>query len=101
MNKNKSDVPIIKLFKHNDEYYLYDTFTNSLFLITEEHYLELCKLKKIGIKNYRALCLNTNVYKDIIQLLNKGNLKSNFIEKVKHPETNNLNNLLDRCIVFY
>lgn len=98
MNKNKSDVPIIKLFKHNDEYYLYDTFTNSLFSITEEHYLELCKLKKIGIKNYRALCLNTNVYKDIIQLLNKGNLKSNFIEKVKHPETNNLNNLLDRCI---
>lgn len=92
------DIPVIKVFEYKKRYFLYDTYTNGFFEIKKEHYAELCLLCKIGITAYKKLRKNSVEFNDILQLINKGLLKYNFIEKVEHPETKNISFLLDRCV---
>lgn len=93
-----TDIPVIKLFMHNNRYFLYDCYTNSLLEVERDHYIELCSLNKIGTSLYKKLNKDTNAYNDIVLLINKGMLKYNFIKKVEHPETKNVCFLTDRCI---
>ena len=39
-----SDVPVMKIFMNHGKFYLYDTYTNRLFEVTKDHYIELNKL---------------------------------------------------------
>lgn len=92
------NTPVIKEFCHNNKFYVYDTYTNSLILILKEHFVELMELKKIGISEYEKLNKGTKEYSDLILLLKKGLFKSNFIANIKHPCTELLPFLLDRSI---
>lgn len=92
------DIPVMKLFIYHRKFYLYDVYKNRLFEITKEHYKELSILNEIGVDNYLRINSNDKIYKDIIILIQKGMLKSNFITEIMHPETNYLKSIIDRFI---
>lgn len=92
------DVPIFKTFACNNRYYFYDTYSNYIFEVTPEQFAELNLLRKMGTKNYINLSKENKAYKDILCLLEKGLLKSNFINEIKHPESDYIGFLLERQI---
>lgn len=98
MIEKAQDIPVIKTFIVNGSYYLYDTYTNRLINIQKEHYVELNRLQKLGIEQYKSLGLCNKPYKDILVLMNKGLLKPPHIESIQHPETKYVKHLVDRCI---
>lgn len=92
------DIPILKTFIYNNEYYCYDTYSNNLLHITREVFVEICKLKKMGLKEYQKLNLDNIAYNDVIALIEKGFFKYDFIKRIIHPETKYIKNLIARCI---
>ncbi len=98
MNINKLDTPIIKTFIANGNYYFYDTFANNVYSVTKEQYLEIKELEKIGITCYKKLKKNTQAYKDILMLLQKGLMKASIIKRIEHPATDIVDSLLYGCI---
>lgn len=96
---NKSDdVPVMKIFIYHNKFYLYDTYTNRLFEVTQEQYRQLSVLYSIGIENYLKLDDTIKANQDIVTLIGKGMLKSNFITEIKHSETDYLKAIYDRFI---
>lgn len=86
----KKDPPIC------NDYFVYDTYNNQILNISKTHYYELMKLLKIGLNNYMNLGLSEPSYRDIIFLINKGYFRSNFVKNIKHPQTNQIDNLIQR-----
>ena len=72
MNIKKGDIPIVKAFVHNGNYYVYDTCKNQLLSVTREQYVEIIELLHIGITKYKALNKDSKTYTDILMLINKG-----------------------------
>lgn len=93
-----SDVPVMKIFMNHGKFYLYDTYTNRLFEVTKDHYIELNKLYHLGLKRYLQIYNKSTVYNDIVTLIHKGMLKSNFVKKITHSETDYFESIIDRCI---
>ena len=98
MSEVKNDIPVIKTFMHDNKYFMYDTYTNRLFGVAKDQYLEIIQLQKIGLTKYMDLNKETKPYEDIMMLINKGLMKKPFIEKIEHPETEYIEHLVDRCI---
>lgn len=98
VNEVKNDIPVIKTFIHDDKYFMYDTFSNRLFGITKEQFLEIRNLQKNGLAEYINSEKGTKPYEDIMMLINKGVMKSPFIEKIEHPETENIEYMINRNI---
>ena len=98
MSENARDIPVVKLFTYNKEYYCYDTYSNILMRVTKGIYSEICKLKRIGITEYKSLCLTCSDYKDVLVLLEKGLLQYNFIKEIIHPESMYIDRLIERCV---
>lgn len=94
----KKDLPIIKLFQNENQYYVYDTFTNSILHISKEHYIDLKKLSKIGIKDYLSQNDTEQPYCDIISLIKSGFFKPCFIETKEHPDTPKIYDLITRSL---
>ena len=53
MVKLVKDIPVVKTFMHNNRYFCYDTYSNNLFCVTKDMYLEICKLKKLEYLNIK------------------------------------------------
>ncbi len=98
MCKNDEDKPIIKLFVYRNCYYVYDTYTNRLFEISEREFIELKNVQKYGFKHYEAINTDDETHQNILMLIQKGMLKKSFIEIVLHSETKYTASLLNRCI---
>ena len=92
------DVPIIKTFMSNKGCYIYDAYTNRLIRVSREIYREVCELQRIGIGKYRKTGRTDKHYMDVIALLDKGLFKSSFIDRIEHPDTKYLPQMIDRCI---
>lgn len=92
------DVPVVKCFFYNNQYYVYDTYSNSLLEVSREQYLEICTLCRIGLNKYISLNKNTKEYNDILMLVNKGMFKFSFIDKIIHPVTGYITPLVSRCV---
>lgn len=90
--------PIAKLFKKEDQYYLYDTNLNNIYVIKNELYVELAIIMNIGLKEYLTNYENSKLYNDVLSLLEKGFLKSNIIVEIEHPETYYIDSLIERGI---
>lgn len=98
MNKEFKDIPVFKTFIHLGNYFLYDTYSNRLLIITKDHYLEIDELKNVGLSTYLSRHKQSLPYNDIIWLLQKGFLKSNFIDEIEHPETKYVHDIVNRCV---
>lgn len=72
MCKYINDIPVIKTFFYNNKYYLYDTYTNRLLEVSKNQFMEIKKLKRVGINAYLQLDKPTQSYRDIEMLINKG-----------------------------
>lgn len=94
------DVPVIKTFVYENQFYFYDTYLNKVIRVSYEQFTEICELMKIGLAEYMQLNKDTNSYNDIIKLIHKGYLKSNFIKKIEHPATNNVDKIINRGVNF-
>ncbi len=92
------DKPVIKPFVFDNKCYFYDTYTNRLFGVTSEQYKEIVELLKIGNRKFLDLDKNNEAYNDIKMLLNKGLMKCGFIEKIEHPETYSIKDILNMCM---
>ncbi len=79
--------PVYKCFIVNDKFYCYDTFTNRILSISQQHFYELEILQRVGVQEYIKNHSNSEVAKDIVSLLDKGFLNCNYIETVSHPDT--------------
>lgn len=79
------DAPIIKLFTHNNNFYLYDTYTNYLLSVSKDHYKELNRVMKIGLSEYLEIPKHDSIQNDVKLLIQKGMLKANFVDKIEHP----------------
>lgn len=88
------DIPIIKTFQTNNKFYFYDTYTNNIFETTKEQYKEILILKTIGITEYKKNKKSTRAYNEILMLLNKGLMRSEFINKIQHCSTKHIKDLL-------
>lgn len=98
MNIKNGDIPIVKAFIHNGNYYVYDTCKNQLLSVTREHYMELIELLHIGMTKYETLNKSSKTYTDILMLINKGYFKTVFTETIIHPENDYISFILDRGI---
>lgn len=92
------DIPILKTFIHDKEHYCYDTYSNSLLHLTKEIYFEICRLKKIGISEYKKLNLSTPSYNDVLSLIEKGYFRFGIVSRVIHPQTKYIDRLINRCV---
>lgn len=92
------DIPIIKTFCYKDNYYVYDTFTNRLLFVKKDLFVEINELMGRGIAEYISLKKDTQAYKDVILLIDKGMFKPSFIENIEHPQLKQLPLLIDRLI---
>lgn len=81
-----------------NNYYFYDTYTNSLLNITKTLYEELLILKKLGWKNYIQTRKHTSEYDAILKLQERNMLKCNFITIIQHPETDIVLDMLNGSI---
>lgn len=95
---NKKDIPIIYPFVVDGLFYIYDTYTNHILKINQKQYKEICELHKIGVCEYRIKDKNTKEYNDIISLLNKGYFHVEWIDEIKHRDSDNIVYLLNRSI---
>ena len=94
----EKDIPIFKTLVYKNNCYLYDPYTNNVFLITHKHSEELKILHAIGLSEYLMISEGNKEHDDIVTLINKGMLKSNFIEKIYNPHTPYIERLLNRCV---
>lgn len=92
------DAPLIRLFQHNEKYYVYDTYFNTILNISKLHYLELNKLIKCGIKDYLLLNDSATAHTDIVHLLKAGFFRDCFVSSIEHPDSHKLNDLVSRCL---
>ena len=83
----KKDIPVMKLFIKEGNFYVYDTYNNLILRVNAGQYQELTKLYKYGIHWYKNLKTNMQSYKDIIMLLERGFFREPWIEKIEHPLT--------------
>lgn len=72
INPMNREIPIIKLWSTESGYYVYDVYKNKILSVTQNVYIELTKLKKIGISNYLKLQDGSTSYRDTIHLIKKG-----------------------------
>lgn len=93
-----SDRPTIKTLIVDNLCYVYDTYSNYIFGVNNDTFYEIRELQKVGIKGYELLNKKTQAYDDVISLLNKNILKVSFIKEIKHFNTDNVPEMIDRCI---
>ncbi len=98
MNENVKDVPIIKLFVHEGEQYLYEPYSNRLLKISRKLFKELKEVQKIGITEYMDQKKQSQEYKDAIMLIRKKIIRKPFVKKIIHPETEYIESYLQRSI---
>lgn len=72
MKVMKNDIPILKIFTYDNKCFMYEPYSNYLYKISKEQFLELNRLKKIGLDAYKNLNENTEQYYDILFLIEKG-----------------------------
>lgn len=98
MSNNRPETPIIKLFVCKNKYYFYDTYSNCIFNVTKEQFIELEQLYNIGVGSYIGLHKNEKDYNDIISLIDKGLLRNDIVKSIKHIETDYVKHMLKRHI---
>ena len=91
-----NDIPVIKLFFINDLYYVYDTYNNRVLKINKEQYKELDCLSREGISNYINNHGDTPASKDILQLMEKGYFRGQWIKEIINPETPFVHDIIKR-----
>lgn len=94
----KDDVPNIKLFHSENKYFVYDSYSNMVLSITKKHYIELKKLCQLGLTEYLETKNGEKEYVDIVALIKKGFFKTCFIEKIEHPDTYKIQDLITSCV---
>ena len=94
----KKNSPIIKTFIVDNECFFYDAYKNEILHISKNHLYELRELMEVGLTQYALLNKENQEYWDIICLINKGYLKSQFIDEILHPETKYIQDLISRGI---
>ena len=71
---------------HNNKYYMYDTYTNRILMVSKSLFVGLSNIEKFGISNPCSLSDKKSC--DAIQaLITKGMLKSDFISFIERDET--------------
>lgn len=98
MNEILTDIPVIKTFILNNCCFFYDVYANQLLKVSKGIFFEICELEKLGVSAYKAQNKISDEYRDVLLLMEKGLLQSDFIEEVIHPDTENIDNLLNRCV---
>lgn len=93
-----NDIPVMKFFIHNNRYFLYDTYTNSLLEISKNQYIEISYLNSIGLNRYKALNKNNQAYLDTLMLIQKGMLQAPFVDKVRNLASDYIETLLNRSV---
>jgi len=92
------DKPIIKKFIKNGRYYFYDTYKNEVLEVNDEQFKEICQLEEIGLSKYYKSSHQNKASKDIELLIEKGYFKACIIDNIEHPQTNYINDILDRGV---
>ena len=92
------DIPVIKTFIFDNQCYFYDAYKNQLMHVSREQFLEICELQKMGIGLYCSLNKNTQAYKDVLIMINKGFFKAPFIDEVFHSDTPYIRDIVDSAI---
>jgi len=96
--KHTDDIPIIKLFSKNEEFYVYDTYQNVLLNIQKKHYIELQKLSKIGLNSYLIQKTGLDEKNDLQYLMKKGFFSCKIVEDIQHPESTYSPELIEQCV---
>lgn len=92
-----NDIPIIKAFTHNGEFYIYDTYLNVILKVDILLYRGILRMTEIGVNSYYKSPPNAEKGK-IELLIDRGFFKSNIIEEVIHFENDYIESLIDRCL---
>ena len=95
---NNNDIPVIKTFIIDNQFYVYDTYTNNIIKVSSELYKEIQKLISLGVSKYKKLDNCTIEHRDVLWLIEKGYFKSNFIKNIIHPDTSHISYLLNRGV---
>ena len=83
-----NDYPIIKLWTNSHGFYVYDPYKNKILSLNREMYLQIYKLKKIGVNNYLKLNEMSKHYNNVVHLIKKGFFLPSQITEISHPWTN-------------
>lgn len=94
----RKDLPILKTFVYKNKYYYYDTYLNRLFGVSQEQFVEINELKKIGLYKYCNLNKDTDAYYQIKMLISKGLMSAQVVLEIEHPMLRYVNDIVDRSI---
>ena len=95
---DKKDIPCIKTFIENKNYFCYDTYSNRLFLITKKHFEELRRLQIVGVSSYRKRQSNSTEHNDIIRLLRGGYFLCSDDISIENIEEKYVKWVMKRCV---
>lgn len=91
-----NDIPVAVAFTDNGAFYFYDAYYNHILKVNKAQYVEINSLLQLGLKAYENLKRNTQAYYDVTSLILKGYFRPAWIEQVKHPDTDLLEDILSR-----
>lgn len=90
-----NDFPVIKMFVHNNQYYVYDTYINKVLELDKALWCEVRKLQLVGLKTYRQMP-NSDNKMVVMDLINKGFFCTGIIRRIEHYENDYIQDLIDR-----
>lgn len=96
MDPNK-EIPVIKTFIHNEQYYVYDASTNEMLKILKDDFIKINELKRDGRVAYMNRHLN-DPQDHVIHLMKQGYFKAEFIQTIENPYNGDFEDLLKRSI---
>ncbi len=94
--RSTDDIPVAVTFISNGLFYVYDVYNNHILKVNKGQYVEINNLLKIGIKAYKEIKSDTQAYNDVLGLILRGYLRPAWIEQIKHPDTDLVEDILSR-----
>ena len=86
-----NDLPILKQFVVNGQLFVYDTYKNIVIKVNKDVFNEIHRLKKVGNNAFlNEKNTDSHAYAAVVQLINKGYFKANYVESICHRDTSAL-----------
>lgn len=88
-------LPLIHMFSNNKKFYIYDVIKNCILCVDENLYNEILVLKNIGVIKYKKNKKNTENYKTVLDLIDRNYFKSSPVLNIKNENIDDIRELLN------
>jgi len=96
--KRIDDIPVIKPFIANNEFFVYDTYRNQILKLPLYLIPEVNTLLRLGLGKYINSPSTTNEHKKIVHLIDKGYFQASHINNIEFAYIDKVITMANRCM---